>query len=330
MSTWTRRGTDARVRLTGRARGGGVGGRLRCARGGRTHIGARGVVLCAAALAVACGGGETVPASRDVPAAASGSVVPRALSSAEHRALAERFRRAVVELQETDSLPGAVAAYALPSGRVGVAPAGLSDPATGANMVPHSRFLAGSVGKTFAAATALALVGDGVLGLDDPVSDYLGAEPWFGGLPGADRVRKARVVAREGGLLAGVPVFRRVFEILADKFPLVDNALDAVQGLVKPVAGAFVMATVVTDWTPLYATVVCMIAGGTTAPGSITWSPRAAAGLLLMRTVMAPGGAVTPGPCGVPGPTGGGAFGTGHVCWSPTHHAGRLEMRTVG
>jgi len=35
-------------------------------------------------------------------------------------------------------------------------------------------------------------------------------------LPGSERVLPARVVARESGLLAGVPVFRRVFEVLAD------------------------------------------------------------------------------------------------------------------
>jgi nicotinate-nucleotide pyrophosphorylase (carboxylating) len=35
-------------------------------------------------------------------------------------------------------------------------------------------------------------------------------------LPGSDSVRTGRVVAREAGLLAGVPVFRRVFEVLAD------------------------------------------------------------------------------------------------------------------
>lgn len=56
-----------------------------------------------------------------------------------------------------------------------------------------------------------------------------------------------------------------IAEVLADKFPLVDHALDAVGAFVKPVSGALVTATLVKDWTPLYATVLCLIVGGTTA-----------------------------------------------------------------
>lgn len=56
-----------------------------------------------------------------------------------------------------------------------------------------------------------------------------------------------------------------VVEVLADKFPIVDNFLDAVQTFVKPIAGALVMATVVEDWTPLYATVFWIVMGGSSA-----------------------------------------------------------------
>lgn len=56
-----------------------------------------------------------------------------------------------------------------------------------------------------------------------------------------------------------------VVEVLADKFPVVDNFLDAVQTFVKPIAGALVMATVVEDWTPLYATVFWIVMGGSSA-----------------------------------------------------------------
>jgi uncharacterized membrane protein len=52
-----------------------------------------------------------------------------------------------------------------------------------------------------------------------------------------------------------------VFELLADKLPVVDNFLDLFQTIVKPIAGAFLMATVVTDWAPLYTTVVAVIGG---------------------------------------------------------------------
>jgi hypothetical protein len=56
-----------------------------------------------------------------------------------------------------------------------------------------------------------------------------------------------------------------LIELTADKFPLVDHALDAVQSLIKPLAGAFVMATVVADWAPLYVTVLSIIVGGSAA-----------------------------------------------------------------
>lgn len=37
-----------------------------------------------------------------------------------------------------------------------------------------------------------------------------------------------------------------------------------------------------------------------------------------------------PGPCGVPGPAGGGALGTEQVCVSVTRQAGLLPIKTVG
>lgn len=54
-------------------------------------------------------------------------------------------------------------------------------------------------------------------------------------------------------------------ELVSDKFPVVDNLLDMAQTLVKPCAGALVMATVVSDWSPLYLTVVSVLIGGSVA-----------------------------------------------------------------
>ena len=56
---------------------------------------------------------------------------------------------------------------------------------------------------------------------------------------------------------------------------------------------------------------------GTSAPGSITMSPRQAAGLPPIKVTPVPPpppGVVMPGPCGVPEHAGGGAFGIGQVC----------------
>ena len=56
-----------------------------------------------------------------------------------------------------------------------------------------------------------------------------------------------------------------VFEILGDKFPAVDHALDAVGTIVKPVAGTLVAAALFTDLDPVIATALGLVAGGTTA-----------------------------------------------------------------
>jgi uncharacterized membrane protein len=56
-----------------------------------------------------------------------------------------------------------------------------------------------------------------------------------------------------------------VTELVADKVPVVDNVLDGMQVFVKPIAGAFVTATVVADWAPLYVAVAAIIGGGSLA-----------------------------------------------------------------
>jgi len=54
-----------------------------------------------------------------------------------------------------------------------------------------------------------------------------------------------------------------VAELVGDKFPIVDSFLDALQTIVKPIVGAMLMLTVVSDWAPLYMTLVWIILGGT-------------------------------------------------------------------
>ncbi|GAB4368782.1 MAG: DUF4126 domain-containing protein [Acidobacteriota bacterium] len=58
-----------------------------------------------------------------------------------------------------------------------------------------------------------------------------------------------------------------VFEIAADKIPAVDHALDLVQTWVRPIAGALVVASTLTDLDPLWATVVGLVLGGSVAGG---------------------------------------------------------------
>ena len=54
-------------------------------------------------------------------------------------------------------------------------------------------------------------------------------------------------------------------ELVADKVPVVDHVLDTLQVWVKPIAGAILATAVLTDLAPLDATVLGIIAGGSTA-----------------------------------------------------------------
>jgi hypothetical protein len=56
-----------------------------------------------------------------------------------------------------------------------------------------------------------------------------------------------------------------VLEVAADKIPLLDHALDAVQFAIKPVAGTIIAASVMVELTPLQATVLAIVTGGTVA-----------------------------------------------------------------
>ena len=75
-----------------------------------------------------------------------------------------------------------------------------------------------------------------------------------------------------------------VLELLGDKVPVVDNFLDAVGTVVRPVAGTMLAASVVTHTDPVLATVLGLILGGGTA---FTMNAGKAA-LRLKTTALAP------------------------------------------
>jgi D-alanyl-D-alanine carboxypeptidase len=68
-------------------------------------------------------------------------------------------------------------------------------------MKPEDMMLAGSVGKTFAAATALQLVKAGKIGLDDRIEKYLGREPWFSRLPNSRDITVRQLMNHTSGLV---------------------------------------------------------------------------------------------------------------------------------
>jgi D-alanyl-D-alanine carboxypeptidase len=78
---------------------------------------------------------------------------------------------------------------------------GYSDRDAKTPMKPTDRMLAGSTGKTFAAALALQLVKDGKIGLDDKVEKYLGNAPWYGRLPNAKDITIRQLMNHTSGLV---------------------------------------------------------------------------------------------------------------------------------
>jgi D-alanyl-D-alanine carboxypeptidase len=130
---------------------------------------------------------------------------PRPSSSASTRpvdaALVARLQGKLDSIHAAATFPGATAAVALPDGRVIELATGRSDTTRRVAMRTADRMLSGSVGKTYVAAVALQLVGEGRLRLDDPIARHLGAEPWFARLPNARDVTVRMLMNHTSGLV---------------------------------------------------------------------------------------------------------------------------------
>ena len=105
------------------------------------------------------------------------------------------------EWHKAGSFPGATFGVALANGESFGLAVGFAETETKTPMKPTDRLLAGSVGKTFAAATALQLVKEGKIGLDDKIEKYLGSEPWFSRLPNARDITIRQLMNHTSGLV---------------------------------------------------------------------------------------------------------------------------------
>lgn len=105
------------------------------------------------------------------------------------------------EWHKAGKFPGATLGVVLANGYSFGLAVGVSDRAAKTPMKPNDRLLAGSVGKTFAAATALQLVKEGKIGLDDKVQKYLGTETWFVRLPNANDITVRQLMNHTSGLI---------------------------------------------------------------------------------------------------------------------------------
>jgi len=105
------------------------------------------------------------------------------------------------EWHKAGSFPGATLGVVLANGESFALAVGYSDRDARTPMKPNDRMLAGSVGKTFAAATALQLIKEGKIGLDDKIEKYLGGEQWFSRLPNAKDITVRQLMNHTSGLV---------------------------------------------------------------------------------------------------------------------------------
>jgi D-alanyl-D-alanine carboxypeptidase len=122
-------------------------------------------------------------------------------SVADKTALKTAIQLKLVEWHKAGSFPGATLGVVLANGESFGLAVGVSDRETKRPLAPTDRMLAGSVGKTFAAATALQLIKEGKIGLDDKIEKYLGRETWFSRLPNAKDITIRQLMNHTSGLV---------------------------------------------------------------------------------------------------------------------------------
>ncbi|MBX3243120.1 MAG: beta-lactamase family protein [Acidobacteria bacterium] len=132
---------------------------------------------------------------------ATASLAQTAAKPAGTAALKQELQRMLDEWHKAGKFPGATLGVVLPNGESFGLAVGYSDRSTKKPMRPDDRMLAGSTGKTFAAAVAMQLVKEGKLQLDDKVEKYLGKEPWFSRLPNANDVTVRQLMNHTSGLV---------------------------------------------------------------------------------------------------------------------------------
>ena len=100
--------------------------------------------------------------------------------------------------QQRTGVSGYGAGWVLPGGDAfGVV---IGDDAAGVALTPASRFMSGSIGKTYCAAIALQLVAEGALDLDGKVQDVLGHHDWYARIPNASAITLRQLLNHTAGI----------------------------------------------------------------------------------------------------------------------------------
>ncbi|HEX8250221.1 MAG TPA: serine hydrolase [Pyrinomonadaceae bacterium] len=124
-----------------------------------------------------------------------------AQTSNDTNALRRKLQAKLDEWHKNAKFAGATAGVVLADGSSFGLATGFSDLQTKRLMKPTDLMLAGSVGKTYAAAVALQLVNEGKINLDDRIEKYLGSEKWFARLPNAREITVRQLMNHTSGLV---------------------------------------------------------------------------------------------------------------------------------
>lgn len=114
--------------------------------------------------------------------------------------LNQLIRKELTSLRHLYNFPGASCTYILPDGKIDTIAIGMADVEKNMRMMPHTRMLAASIGKSFVAATILQLAGQGQLNLEDKISKWLGDYPWFSRLPNHSSITVRHLLNHSSGL----------------------------------------------------------------------------------------------------------------------------------
>ncbi len=115
--------------------------------------------------------------------------------------LKKELQRNLDEWHKAGKFPGATFGVVLASGETMSLAVGYSDRTAKSPMKPTDRMLAGSTGKTFAAAVVLQLVYEGKVALDEKIEKYLGNSRWFSRLPNARDITVRQLLNHTSGLI---------------------------------------------------------------------------------------------------------------------------------
>jgi len=119
----------------------------------------------------------------------------------DNKALREKLQAKLDEWHKAGKFAGATLGVCQADGNCFGLATGFSDLEKKTPMKPTDLMLAGSVGKTYALATALQLVKEGKINLDEKIEKYLGAEKWFARLPNAKDITVRQLMNHTSGLI---------------------------------------------------------------------------------------------------------------------------------